>query len=66
MVGIFIEVVGNVCVFTFFGAGVVLVESCKQISAKKRSFYSINLRSAKFHAGLLTTHHRCFFKKRTV
>ena len=32
MVGIFVEVVGIVCVVTFFGAGVVFVESCKQIS----------------------------------
>ena len=32
MVGIFVEVVGNVCVFTFVGAGVVFAESCKQIS----------------------------------
>ena len=27
MVGIFVEVVGNVSVFTFFGAGIVFVQS---------------------------------------
>ena len=32
MVEIFIEVVGKIFVFTFFGAGVVFVESCRQIS----------------------------------
>ena len=32
MVEIFIEMVGNIFVFTFFGAGVVFVESLKQIS----------------------------------
>ena len=32
MVEIFVKVVGNIFVFTFFGAGVVFVESCKQIS----------------------------------
>ena len=31
IVGILIEIVGKVCVFTFFEAGFVFVESCKQI-----------------------------------
>ena len=31
MIEIFIEIVTNVCVFILFEAGVVFVESCKQI-----------------------------------
>ena len=41
MVGIFVEEVGNVCVFTFFGAGVVFVHSSTFIRDLFFTFFTV-------------------------